>query len=541
MNIYGTQALKSTEIEIQPQNLTSNQMSMFTEKDFTQLQEKGISPEQVQRQIGHFEKGFPYIKLAAPATVSDGIVQIEKELSDLVAHYEQASGSLGILKFVPASGAATRMFKDLFSWRDKLVNGVTAQKLMDEDSQARQFLSQLPTFAFWEDLERVLADNGLQAMELWENHDFLPLLIALLEDEGLGYAMLPKGLLKFHRYDSFVRTPLEEHLVEGAHYARDQQGTVKLHFTVSSEHRGRFINHVGDVLKAYEEKFGVRFEVKFSVQKPSTDTLAVDMSNQPFREPDGRLLFRPAGHGALIQNLNDINEDVVFIKNIDNVVPDALKSQTYLYKKALGGLLIKLQQKIHKALHDLDKGALNQDDYAALRTFAIEQLCIDGANIPETAEQGREVIHSLLNRPVRLCGMVKNQGEPGGGPFWVENPGDGSRSLQIVESSQVNHDDVQQKKIFEQSTHFNPVDLVCGLKNYKGEAFDLAQYVDPATGFISRKSKDGKDLKAQELPGLWNGAMADWITIFVEVPLITFNPVKTILDLLRDEHVQGSK
>jgi hypothetical protein len=294
---------------------------------------------------------------------------------------------------------------------------------------------------------------------------------------------------------------------------------------------------VGDVLKSYEDNFGLRFEIKFSVQKPSTDTIAAGADNKPFRENNGALLFRPGGHGALIQNLNEIKEDVVFIKNIDNVVPDSLKEETYEYKKALGGMLIQYLEKIHAALLAIDEDTFTDDNYAEMRRFAIEKLFLDEALLPVKKDDGINLMKSLFNRPIRICGMVKNVGEPGGGPFWVKNPGDNSLSLQIVESSQVNHKDPEQQSIFEQSTHFNPVDLVCGLKDYKGEAFDLNQYVDPATGFISHKSKDGKELKALELPGLWNGAMANWITIFVEVPLTTFNPVKTIMDLLRKEHL----
>jgi len=511
---------------------------MFTQEDLLQLQKKGISEEMAFAQVHHFERGFPYIKLSAPAVISGGIIKLkDKEIESYVSCFDEKSGRLGILKFVPASGAATRMFKDLFTWREKLVAGETASSIAGMDPQAADFFNKIKVFAYWDDLKEALGQKGYQAEELVEKYDFLPVINTLLYDDGLGYAMLPKGLLKFHRYDEGNRTPVEEHLVEGAHYACDNDMTVKLHITVSAEHRGRFVNHVGDVLKQWEEFFGLRFEIKFSVQKPSTDTLAVDMDNKPFRDVDGSLLFRPGGHGALIQNLNEIKEDVLFIKNIDNVVPDSLKEQTYLYKKALGGMLIEYQEKVYGALKSIDEGTITVADYDTMRRFATEKLQIDPALLPEQLNEGRQVLYNLLNRPMRICGMVKNVGEPGGGPFWVENPNNGSRSLQIVESSQVNFSDPAQKAIFEQATHFNPVDLVCGLKNYQGEPFDLARFVDPSTGFISHKSKDGKDLKALELPGLWNGSMANWTTIFVEVPLITFNPVKTIMDLLRKEHM----
>jgi len=511
---------------------------MFTSEDLLQLEKKGISEQMVLAQVENFETGFPFIKLAAPATTSKGILKLElRELNHFVTFFEQNSGQLGILKFVPASGAATRMFKDLFTWRDQLNAGLSADQLLSADAEAKAFFEKIKIFAFWDDLAGVLKEKGLDAEELLAKGQYAVILDTLLEDQGLGYAMLPKGLLKFHRYEEGVRTPVEEHLVEGAHYACDNMSTVKLHFTVSSEHRGRFVNHVGDVLKEYEELFGLRFEIKFSVQKPSTDTLAVDLDNRPFRDSDGSLLFRPGGHGSLIQNLNEIKEDVVFIKNIDNVVPDALKEKTYQYKKALGGMLIQYQQTLHKALTDMDAGVFDEVDYAKIREFAIEKLFMDEALFPKDMMRGKDIMRKLIDRPMRICGMVKNVGEPGGGPFWVENPADGSLSLQIVESSQVNQDDPKQKEVFLQATHFNPVDLVCGLKNYQGEAFDLTQYIDRATGFISQKSKDGRELKAQELPGLWNGSMANWITVFVEVPLITFNPVKTIMDLLRKEHM----
>ncbi len=510
---------------------------MFTEKDLQQLKEKGISVEMAKEQVRNFENGFPYIKLAAPATIDDGILKIENDrMQEYISFFEQKAPKLDIVKFVPSSGAATRMFKDLFTWRDELRKGTSVEQLSAENNQAARFFDEMRSFAFWNDLTEVMDKNGMDATELYDKKDFLPLLDNLLDDAGLGYALLPKGLLQFHRYDSFSRTSLEEHLVEGANYVKKENGKVKLHFTVSPEHRGRFINHVGSVIDSYEEEFGVKYEIKFSVQKPSTDTMAVDMNNKPFRDSDGSLLFRPGGHGALIQNLTELNEDMVFIKNIDNVVPDRLKQETYTYKKLLGGILLFLQEKIFKILNEMESGTFTEDEYAVARTFAIEYLYIDPAKLPADVSTGYDKLREILERPIRICGMVKNVGEPGGGPFWVIDKSNGTRSLQIVESSQVNHGDTDQKKIFEQSTHFNPVDLVCSLKDQHNNKFDLRSFVDPETGFISEKSKDGKDLKAQELPGLWNGAMAYWNTIFVEVPLITFNPVKTIMDLLRDEH-----
>ncbi|MFP4288812.1 MAG: DUF4301 family protein [Bacteroidales bacterium] len=510
---------------------------MFEEKDLKQFSEKGISAEQAKQQIENFKKGFPFVRLINPAVIDDGIMKTDwNELQQLVDFYDASSSQKEVLKFVPASGAATRMFKDLFGWKGKLDAGISADDLMKNDKQAKSFFDQLQSFAFWDSLKVVMEENGRDASQAYKDKDLNTLLDYLLNDKGLGYASLPKGLLKFHRYDGFTRTSMEEHLVEGIQYGKCKGDKVNLHFTVSPEHRGRFINHLGDVLEKYEEEHGVDIQVDFSAQKPSTDTMAVDLNNDPFRESDGSVLFRPGGHGALIQNLNDLDTDILFVKNIDNVVPDRLKDETVLYKKAIGGLMVRLQEKIFEALHSLENNTMTDDEYKELKKFASDQLFIHPDQLPEKHRENKNLLFDLLNRPIRVCGMVENVGEPGGGPFWVEDTKTGSRSLQIVESSQVDHDDPEQERIFQQSTHFNPVDLVCGIKNYKGEKFDLTHYVDRQTGFISYKSKDGKDLKAQELPGLWNGAMAHWITVFVEVPLITFNPVKTILDLLRNEH-----
>ncbi len=358
----------------------------------------------------------------------------------------------------------------------------------------------------------------------------------LLEDKGLGYGKLPKGLLKFHHYDSANRVALEEHLVEAAKYGTSKNGKAIVHFTVSPEHMEKFAEQVHKVKAKYENEFKVTYDISFSVQKSSTDMIAVDMENEPFREKDGSLLFRPGGHGALIENLNDLNANLIFIKNIDNVVPDRLKKTTTVYKKAIGGLLLKLQSEAFELLKGLDKRN-DPELIKRVAEFAKTELNI---KIPQDFEglnlnDKKSFLHRHLNRPIRICGMVKNEGEPGGGPFWVKNS-KGEVSLQVVESSQVNSNDDAQMEILKSSTHFNPVDLVCGIKNYNGESFDLHKFIDPETGFISIKSKDGKNLKAQELPGLWNGAMADWITIFVEVPVITFNPVKTVNDLLRPQH-----
>ena len=346
---------------------------------------------------------------------------------------------------------------------------------------------------------------------------------------------MPKGLLLFHNYPEGARTPLEEHLVEGALYAA-ANGVVNLHFTVSPEHRALFEALVQDKKAAYEQKFNVRYDISFSEQKPSTDTVAATADNEPFRTADGTILFRPGGHGALIENLNDLDADVVFIKNIDNVVPDRLKDDTITYKQLIAGVLVTMQQKTFEYMELLESGEYTHAQLEGIIRFMRDDLGIRNPQI-KYLEDADLVIYmkSKLNRPIRVCGMVKNVGEPGGGPFLVYNS-DGTLSLQILESSQIDKQNADYVKMFQEGTHFNPVDLVCGLKDYKGDSYNLPDFVDPQTAFISSKSKDGKELKALELPGLWNGAMSNWNTIFVEVPLSTFNPVKTVNDLLRAEH-----
>jgi hypothetical protein len=512
---------------------------MFTDKDIEQIESMGGSIDAVKSQIEIFKKGIPAIKLERPAIVGDGIIRLdEKTLLKWIGKYEKHSPKYTVVKFVPASGAATRMFKDAFNWLDKLNSGMSADELCSQDCEANTFFSKLRQFAFWNDLAASLVASGNDAELCFHSKNYKLILETLLNAEGLNYAAMPKGLLKFHSYPEkgFYRTPVEEHLVEGANYARTQDGTVHIHFTVSPDHRDHFSSLTDELVPLYGKQFEVNFEVSFSLQKTSTDTIAVDLNNNPFREKDNCLHFRPGGHGALIENLNDLDGDFVFIKNIDNVVPDSLKEPTIIYKKVIGGLLIDLQLKIHEILRKIHENEFSKDDYPAVREFVIDQLNIDPTLIPEEFSEGIEILPNILDRPVRVCGMVRNEGEPGGGPYWVKSQYDDSCSLQIVESSQVNVDDQAQNSIFKKATHFNPVDLVCGIRGWDGELFDLRDFVDNDTCFISKKSKNGKDLKALELPGLWNGAMAKWITVFVEVPLITFNPVKSVNDLLRKEH-----
>lgn len=492
----------------------------FTEQDEDQILLQGSTLDLVDEQIQHFVEGFPFLPVIKAATVGNGIMRVEEQaLESTLARFDHHAGSLSLLKFVPASGAATRMFKSLFA-------GLAGKS----DKSVDEFFARIQDFAFYDALKAALGTDTL------DDSNRQAVLEALLTEKGLDYGSLPKGLLLFHQYPEGPRTPAEEHLVEGAAYA-NSNGRVRLHFTVSPEHRSRFEELIARVQSAYEQKLGVQFEITFSEQKKSTDTISVNPDNTPFRNPDGSLLFRPAGHGALIENLNDIDADVVFIKNIDNVVPDALKETTFIYKKVLGSVLLDVQQQIFRFQELLDDDIVSEGYLAEVDDFLKNTLCTlppDGFD-DLSHEEKLDYYRRKLDRPVRVCGMVKNVGEPGGGPFWARNA-DGSVSLQIVESAQIDLDDPAQKSIFDTATHFNPVDLVCALKNREGQKYNLPTYRDPLTGFITAKSKDGKDLKAQELPGLWNGAMADWNTLFVEVPLITFNPVKTVNDLLRKEH-----
>jgi hypothetical protein len=513
---------------------------MFSKDDLKQIEARGISLHTIENQISDFKKGFPYARLQAPATREKGIRTFnEKEIHELITNFDRTAKDLKLVKFVPASGAATRMFKHLFEFREKAGDNKAAEKMLSEDdfNSAGYFFKNIRKFAFYDDLKRIIWRAGGNIETLIENRDYGTLLDYIMTEKGLNYGNLPKGLIKFHHYGTFSRTATGEHLVEGAHYCSNRAKHVTVHLTVSPEHLSNFKDLIAYVQPYYESMFGVLYNITFSEQKIMTDTLAVDLHNEPFREADGSLVFRPGGHGALIENLNDLDYDIVFIKNIDNVVPDRLKAETYRYKKLLGGLLMQLQSKAFSLLRALDQKPPSDETITEAVRFCENQI---NTSFPADFlqwEESRKVkfLHNILNRPIRICGMVKNEGEPGGGPFWVKNK-QGEVSLQIVESSQIDLKNPDQKKIFEASTHFNPVDLVCSLKNYRGEKYDLHDFIDNNTGFISIKSKDGKQLKALELPGLWNGAMAGWITVFVEVPIITFNPVKTVNDLLREQH-----
>lgn len=505
---------------------------MLAKEDLKQIADKGISEEKIEKQLSEFKTGFPFLKLQGAASVANGgILKPEEAQSEAyeAAWEKYKSEGRKIVKFVPASGAASRMFKNLFAF-------LSADYDVPTTDFEKTFFENIKKFAFREALcAKCKANEGANIKTLLAEGKYKAIVANLLEEKGLNYGKLPKGMLLFHEYEDDSRTPMEEHLVEAALYA-SSKGEANIHFTVSHEHLAYFEQKVADKKAKYEEQYNCKLHVSFSEQKPSTDTIAANPDNTPFRTADGKLLFRPGGHGALIENLNEIDSDVVFIKNIDNVVPDRLKADTVKYKNLLAGVLVSLQEKAFSYLRLLDTGSYSHEQLEDIIRFVQRDLCCRKTDIKELEDADLVIyLREKLNRPMRVCGMVKNVGEPGGGPFLTYNQ-DGTVSLQILESSQIDSTNDDYVKMFKEGTHFNPVDLVCATKDYKGQKFNLPDYVDKTTGFISSKSKDGKELKALELPGLWNGAMSNWNTVFVEVPLSTFNPVKTVNDLLREQH-----
>ncbi len=504
---------------------------MLSQQDQNQLAAKGISEEKLNKQLESFKTGFPFLKLEAAAAIGKGIIApTDEERAQYIEAWNQykASGKK-VVKFVPASGAASRMFKDMFAFLD-------ADYDVPTTPFEKNFFDNIKKFAFREALcDQCKKNEGKKIMELIAAGNYKAVVANMLEGKGLNYGQLPKGLLLFHNYEDGPRTPMEEHLVEAALYAASD-GEANVHFTVSHDHLELFKQKVAEKADKYAKRFGVKYNISFSEQKPSTDTVAANADNTPFRNEDGTMLFRPGGHGALIENLNEIDADVIFIKNIDNVVPDRLKDETVEYKQLIAGVLITLQEKAFAYLRQLESGQYSHADLEEIIRFVQRDLCCRKADIKELEDADLVIyLKKKLNRPMRVCGVVKNVGEPGGGPFLTYNQ-DGTVSLQILESSQIDKNNEEYMKMFTEGTHFNPVDLVCAVKDFKGKPFNLPDFVDKNTGFISSKSKNGKELKALELPGLWNGAMSDWSTVFVEVPLGTFNPVKTVNDLLREQH-----
>ena len=491
---------------------------MFTQNDIRQIEGRGSSVRQVEQQIATLSKGFPWMKIVGPATPERGILVLsEKSAQECVDYYRSARVD-GRCKFVPASGAASRMFKDMFAGLHALEEGKPLP------APAERLVEHIREFAFYDEGVFAPGDGAKDILE------------KLLTDKGLGYGAKPKGVLRFHRYADEIRTAIAEHLVEAATYMKDEDDLCHLTITISPEHRPLFEAAISEVREKFEARYGVRYDIRFQVQDPSTDTIAVDPRNKPFRKGDGSLLFRPAGHGALIYNLNQVEEELVSIKNIDNVSAEKLLPVTARYKEILLGSALMVRDQIFQYLDELEAdpsvACCNE-----IEDYLDRVLCIQ-LPLARSREERVEMLREKLNRPVRVCGMVRNEGEPGGGPYIIAGK-DGCTSLQILESVQINPEDPGAKGAMARATHFNPVDLVCCLRNYKGERFDLTKYVDPDAGFISSKSYEGRELKALELPGLWNGAMSNWNTVFVEVPVETFNPVKTVLDLLRDAHKQA--
>lgn len=507
----------------------------FSENDLKQLEKKGISKDKVNKQIETFKEGIPFVTLHKAAVVGDGILRFSKDdHNDLVQNFEKNRKNKTLLKFVPASGAASRMFKALFNFLESY--NPSDESLFEyiqrtDDDAVKHFAERMKDFPFH---DLIMGRHSDQAnTDGDKTYNFVK---EMLEENGLNYGFYPKGLLPFHKYGEHTATPFEEHLKEAALYSTTD-GIAKLHFTISEQHQNLFAKEEKSVLPKIADRTNTDFQVSYSNQKGATDTLAVDMQNRPFRENDGSILFRPGGHGALIENLNDQEADIIFIKNIDNVVIDKNLEEVANSKKMLAGLLLKVQAKAFEFAAELEANDISAAKLIEIKIFLIDELNVRFSKGFESLDANDQIIilKDKINRPIRICGMVKNEGEPGGGPFWIKDQ-ENNVSLQIVESAQVDMSNEAQVAIFQNSTHFNPVDLVCGVKNYRGEKFDLLNFVDVKQGFITAKTQEGKDLKALELPGLWNGAMALWNTLFVEVPLVTFNPVKTVNDLLKPTH-----
>ena len=501
---------------------------MLKKEDICRIEAIGSSLKTVEKQIEHFKKGFPWMKIIAPATPERGIFVLDDDEADAACKYYDKASIHGKCKFVPASGAASRMFKDIYAGLAKLENG---EDVSQNDAVA-ELARRIEDFAFYSDTVFGLPDDSMEYRRFVASK--------LLGEEGLGYGSKPKGVLAFHRYsDGEIRTAFAEHLVEAQLYMRNHDDTANLVVTISPEHRQLFEEAFAAVKDKFEKGYNIKYNVSFTYQDKATDTIAVDEENKPFRKDDGSLLFRPAGHGALIYNLNKVDDELISIKNIDNVANERLLPVTAKYKKVLLGKCLELRDRIFGFLQALDNQTSEDSEECQalcdrIESFMDKILCVQLPSMPDNKSRVK-LLRSKLSRPIRVCGMVRNQGEPGGGPFIIRGK-DGSSNLQILESVQLNMADPESKAFLARASHFNPVDLVCCVRDYKGNKFDLLRYVDEDAGFISSKSYQGRALKALELPGLWNGAMSDWNTLFIEVPLETFNPVKVVLDLLRPAH-----
>ena len=510
----------------------------FNQKDILQIEDKGLSTKEVEEQIAIFKRGNIKVNITEAATIGKGISGVDSaEKKELIGFYDAEKEKHSILKFVPASGAASRMFNALHNFADKF--DAEEQELriyLDKakDADLQKFFNHVDKLPFYEEALKKTKKNYPDYENLSHDAQHKAFVKTILESDGLYLSNLPKGLVPFHKYGTHVATAFEEHLFEAAKYIEVDE-VAKLHFTVAKGDKDKFKDEWKEIKERVEEKTGVTFEIEYSYQDPKTDTIAVDNEFEPFRTEDDDLFFRPGGHGALIENMNQLDEEIVFVKNIDNVVTEEKVQNVVNYKKMLGGKLFKIQAKIFEYLKALDAGDTSAEKLQEIQQFLNTELYVKNASSQEvTAAYLKEKLH----RPLRVCGMVKNEGEPGGGPFLIEDK-NGEISLQIIEGAQIDNDNPEQAKTARESTHFNPVDIVCSLKDHKGEAYDLNTFVDEDMSFIADKTKDGKPLKALERPGLWNGGMAKWNTIFVEVPVETFNPVKTVSDLLKESHQPG--
>lgn len=511
----------------------------FSSADFVQIYNHGISFDKILKQLEIFKNGILKSNLISPATINNGILSLsEAEFEERANFFDLQKEKLKLKKFVPASGAASRMFKFLsaflndFDIKKETINAYINRK---KDSDLSIFIVAMDKFPFFKSVDQKLKEvcPDFETLDRdYKNYYFVKI---LLDPAYFDFANKPKAVLPFHQYKTHIANPIEEHLNECVHYASSNQVS-NLHFTVSEIHQNLFENEVEVLKEKVEADSGVEIAISYSYQNKSTDSICVDAKNIPIRDKNNNLVFRPGGHGALIENLKELDSDVIFIKNIDNVIQNHIDTIA-LYKKALAGVLIKVQQKVFGYLNAIEQKEIKEENIEEMVAFLMQKLNIELSSDFNkfTFENKVNKIKELLDRPIRVCGMVKNEGEPGGGPFWVRND-KGAVSLQIVETSQVDLANKKQTEILAEATHFNPVDLVCGIKNYKNEKFDLLQFVDQKAGFIVEKSVDGKIVKSYELPGLWNGAMANWLTIFVAVPLISFNPVKTVNDLLKAAH-----
>ncbi len=513
---------------------------MLSKKDVQYIESKGITITQVKKQIERIKNGMSYSNLIAAANIGSGIERYnEQEIQDLVNLYETKQNSLNIVKFVPASGAATRMFKFLFEFLNhfnpKKENIETYAKRYN-DNLIKTFFLRLEEFPFYNEVLSKAKTISPNFEKLSKEENYFEFVKTMLYENGLNYSFFPKGLLSFHKYETEIVTAFHEHLLESTLYASTNNKS-DLHFTVSEKHHPYFNSELNKIKDRLEQKTNTTFNVSFSYQKGETETIALTTTNNICRNDDDSILFRPAGHGALLENLNDLNSDLVFIKNIDNIVVFNKNKKISKYKKLIAGALIQAQEQAFSFLHKLDEETATEKDMLSMAMFLSKKMNVSILDEFDdlTSEKKKQYLIDKLNRPIRVCGMVKNEGEPGGGPFWVKDEND-EISLQIVEFAQIDIKNIEQAEIVKNATHFNPTDLVCGTKNYKGEKFNLLNFVDSEAAFITKKTQNGADIQALELPGLWNGSMAHWNTIFVEIPVETFNPVKTVNDLLKPEH-----